>query len=83
MRLNLPELVQLAHVVSEVQLYRTFSNYLVTWETRCAGCLGTSLEWFKHSEPPQTFSNHSSTEKARCGECCHKLSGWLACTEVR
>ena len=34
-----------------VQLYRTFSNYIFTGETRCAGCLCTSLRWFKRIEP--------------------------------
>ena len=64
-----------------VRLYRTFSNYFVTGETRCAGCLGTSSGWFKHSEPPRTFSNHLIAEIARCVEFFHRSSGWFDCTE--
>ena len=64
-----------------VRLYRTFSNYIVTGETRCAGCLCTSSGWFKQFEPPRTFSNHIITEIARCGEFCHMSSGLFDCTE--
>ena len=64
-----------------VRLYRTFSMYLVTGETRSAGCLCNSSGWFKHSEPLRTYSNHNITELARCGEVCHKSSGWFDCTE--
>ncbi len=64
-----------------VRLYRTFSMYLVTGETRSAGCLCKSSGWFKHLEPQRTYSNHNSTELARCGEVCHRRSGWVDCTE--
>ena len=64
-----------------VRLYRTFSLYSVTGETRSAGCLGNSSGWFKHSEPLRTYSNHNITELARCGEVCHLSSGWFDCTE--
>ena len=42
--------------------------YIVTGETRSAGCLCNSSGWFKHSEPQRTYSNHNITELARCGE---------------
>ena len=64
-----------------VRLYRTFSLYFVTGETRSAGCLGKRSGWFKHSEPQRTYSNHNITELARCGEVCHSSSGWFDCTE--
>ena len=72
-----------------VRLYRTFSFYSIAGETRCAGCLGNSSGWFKHSEPQRTYSNHphrtytnhNITERARCGEVCHMRSGWFDCTE--
>ena len=64
-----------------VRLYRTFSLYIVTGETRSAGCLCTSLGWFKHIEPHRTSSNHNITEIARCGEVCHRRTGWFDCTE--
>ena len=58
-----------------VRPYRTFSVYIVTGETRCAGCLCTSSGWFKHIEPHRIFSNHIITEIARCVEFCHMSSG--------
>ena len=64
-----------------VRLYRTFSIYIVTGETRSAGCLCKSSGWFKHIEPHRTYSNHIITEIARCGEVCHMSSGWVDCTE--
>ena len=64
-----------------VRLYRPFSIYSVTGETRSAGCLSTSSGWFKHSEPQRTYSNHNITERTRCGEVCHLSSGWFDCTE--
>ena len=70
-----------SHEFGMVRLYRTFYNYIVTGETRCAGCLCTSSGWFKHIEPPRTFSNHIITEIARCGEFCHMSSEWFDCTE--
>ena len=77
---NLPELHHyrdrkvcrvLSHEFGVVRPYRTFSVYIVTGETRSAGCLCTSLWWFKHIEPYRTFSNHIITEIARCVEFCH------------
>ena len=64
-----------------VRPYRTFSVYIVTGETRSAGCLCTSSGLFKHIEPPRTFSNHIITKIARCVEFCHISSGWFDCTE--
>ena len=87
---NLPELHHyrdrkvcrvLSHEFGVVRPYRTFSVYIVTGETRSAGCLCTSLWWFKHIEPYRTFSNHIITEIARCVEFCHMSSGWFDLTE--
>ena len=64
-----------------VRLYRTFSSYSVTGETRRAGCLSKNSGWFKHIEPHRTYTNHNITEIARCGEVCHMSSGWFDCTE--
>ena len=64
-----------------VRLYRTFSTYIVTGETRSAGCLCNRSERFKLIEPHRTYSNHNSTEIARCGEGCHWSSGWFDSTE--
>ena len=61
--------------------YRTFSVYIVTGETRSAGCLCTSSGWFKHIEHYRTFSNHIITEIERCVEFCHMSSGLFDCTE--
>ena len=56
-------------------MYRTFSMYIVTGETRSAGCLCNSSGWFKHIKPHRTYSNHHNiTEIARCGEVCHMSS---------
>ena len=84
----------LSHEFGVVRLYRTFSMYSVTGETRSAGFLctssgrylcpssgGKSSGWFKHIEPPRTYSNHIIKEIARCGEVCHMSSGWFDCTE--
>ena len=49
-----------------VRLYRTFSNFIFTGETRCAWCLCTSSGLFKRIEPPPTFSNHIIAEIERC-----------------
>ena len=65
----------LSHEFGVVRLHRTFSIYIVTGETKCAGCLCTSSGWFKHIEPRRTFSNHIITEIARCVEFCHMSSG--------
>ena len=64
-----------------VRLYRTFSKFIVTGETRRAGCLCNSSGWFKHSEPHRTYTNHSITEIARCVEVSHRSSVWFDCTE--
>ena len=64
-----------------VRLHRTFSIYIVTGETRCAGCLCTSSGWFKHIEHRRTFPNCIITEIVRCVEFCHMSSGWFNCTE--
>ena len=61
-----------------VGLYRTFSNYIFTGETRCAGCLCTRSGWFMRIEP---LSNHIIAEIARCMEFFHMYSGWFDCTE--
>ena len=68
-------------LVRVVRLYRTFSIYIVTEETRRAGCLGNSSGWFKRIEPHRTYSNRLITEIARCGDVCHRSSGWFDCTE--
>ena len=70
-----------SHEFGVVRLYRTFSIYIVTGETRCAGCLCTSSGCFKHIEPHRIFSNHIITEIVRCVEFCHMSSGWCDCTE--
>ena len=64
-----------------VRLHRTFSIYIVTGETRSAGCLCSSSGWFKHIEPRRTFLNHIITEIARCVAFCHMSSGWFDHTE--
>ena len=71
----------LPHEFGVVRLYRTFSNNIFPGETRCAGCLCTSLGWFKRIEPPRTFSNHIIAEIARCVEFFYMSSGWFDCTE--
>ena len=71
----------LSHEFGVVQLYRTFSNYIFTGETRCAGCLCTSSGWLKRIEPPRTFTNHIIAEIVRCVEFFHMSSGWFDCTE--
>ena len=71
----------LSQEIGVVRLYRTFSSYCVTGETRSAGCLCKCSGWFKHIEPQRTYSNHNITELARCGEVCHRSSGWFDCTE--
>ena len=59
--------------------YGTFSNYIFTGETRCAGCFCSG--WFKRIEPPRTFTNHIIAEIVRCVEFFHMSSGWFDCTE--
>ena len=71
----------LPHEFGVVQLCRTFSIYIVTGETRHAGCLCTSSGWFKSIEPPRTFSNHIITEIRRSVEFFHMSSGWFNCAE--
>ena len=65
----------LLHEFGVVRPYRTFSIYIVTGETRSAGCLCTCSGWLKHIEPRRTFSNHIITEIAKCVEFCHMSSG--------
>ena len=55
--------------------------YLVTGETRYAGCLCNSSGLFKHIEPYRTFSNHIIAEIARFVEFFHMSLGWFDCTE--
>ena len=77
-------IAEIARCVREfrvVRLYRTFSNYIFTGETSCAGCLCTSSGWFKRIESPRTFSNHIIAEIARCIEFFHMSSGLFDCTE--
>ena len=62
-----------------VRLYGTFSNYIFTGETRCAGCFCSG--WFKRIEPFRTFSNHIITDIARCVEFFHLSSEWFDYTE--
>ena len=71
----------LSHEFGVFRLYRTFSIYIVTGETRYEGWLCTSSGWFKHIVPRRTFSNHIITEIVRCVEFCHMSSGWFDCTE--
>ena len=68
----------LSHQFGVVRLYRTFSIYIVTGETRYAGCLCTSSGWFKHIEPRRTFSNHIITEIVGCVEFCHITEPFLS-----
>ena len=60
----------LSHEFGVVRPYRTFSIYIVTGETRSAGCLCSSSGWFKHIEPRRTLSNHIITEIERFVEFC-------------
>ena len=71
----------LSYEFGVVRLYRTFSNYIYTGETRCAGCSCTSSGWFKRIEPPRIFSNHIMTEIAGRVEFFHMSSVWFECTE--
>ena len=71
----------LSHEFGVVRPHRTFSVYIVTGETRSAGCLFTSSGCFKHIEPHRIFPNHIITEIVRCIEFCHMSSGWFDCTE--
>ena len=66
----------LSHEFGVVRLYRTFSIYIVTGETRHAGCLCTSLRGCYRG------SNHRSLQEiAKCVEFCRMSSGWFHCTE--
>ena len=71
----------LLHEFGVVRLYRTFSIYIFTEETRFAGCLCTSSGWFKRIEPPRTFSNRIIAEIAGRVEFIHMSSWWFDCTE--
>ena len=55
-----------------VRLYRTFSNYFFTGDTRFARCFCTCSRWFKRIEPPPTVSNHSIAAITRCVELLHE-----------
>ena len=70
----------LSQVFGVVQQYQTFSSYSFTGETRCAGCLCTSLG-FKCFEPSRTFSNHFIAEITRCVEFFHKSLEWFNSTK--
>ena len=70
-----------SHEFRVVRLFGTFSNYIFTEETRCAGCSYTSSGLFKRLDPPRTFSNHLIAEIARCVEVVHMSSGWFDCTK--
>ena len=70
----------LSHEFGVVRPYRTFSIYIVTGETRRAGCLCSSSGWFKHIEPRRTLSNHIITEIERFVEFC-TCSGLFTCIE--
>ena len=48
---------------------------------KCAGCVCTSLGWFKRIEPPRTVSNLIIAEIARCVDFFRMSSGWFDCTE--
>ena len=67
----------LSHEFGVVRLHRTFFIYIVTGETRCAGCLCTRSGWLKHIKPRRTFLNHIITEIVKCEEFCHMSSGWF------
>ena len=73
----------LSHEFGVVLLYRTFSNYISSRDTRCAwqGAICTSSMRFKHIEPHRTFSNYILTEIARYIDFFHTTSGWFDCTE--
>ena len=62
----------LSHEFGVVRPYRTFSVYIVTGETRSAGCLLTSLGWFKHIEPTATKMKKSLRKKITCD------TGWVS-----
>ena len=64
-----------------VRLNGTFSTYIFTEETRCAGFSYTSSGWFKRREPPRTVLNHIMTEIAGRVEFFPLNSGWFDCTE--
>ena len=68
----------LSHEFWGVRLYRTFSIYIVTGETRYAGCCALVLGG---SSTRRTFPNHIITEIVKCVEFCHMSSGWFNHTE--
>ena len=71
MRLNHPELVHKHPEFGVVQLYRTFSNYISSGNTRCAGC---NME-FGVVRLYRTFSNYIFTGETRCAGCLCTSSG--------
>ena len=71
----------LSHAFGVVRLYLTFSSYIVTGETGCAGCFCPTSWLVKPIKPHRTFSNHSITEIATCVEFYHMSSVWFDSTE--
>ena len=60
-----------------VRLDRTFSNYISSGDTRCAGC---NMHWFGEVQAQRTSSNLSNcilTEIARCIDFFHMSAGWF------
>ena len=61
-----------------VRLYRTFSNYISSGDTRCAGC---NMHRFGEVQAHRTFSNFILTEIARYIDFFHMNSAWFDCTK--
>ena len=68
----------LSHEFGVVRLYRTFSNCIFTWGTRCV-CTYTLVPG--GSTTANLFSKHFSTKKARRVEVFRMSSGWFDYTE--
>ena len=67
----------ISHEFRVVRLYRTFSSYIGTGETRCAGC-----SWTRSVHVHRTSSNllepqHRTCTKVRCAGCFCTSSGWF------
>ena len=76
-----------------VRLYQTFSIYIIAGETRCAGCLCNSSEWFKPIRDSnvwrglshefcvvllyQSFSIYIIAGETRCAGSLCTSSGWF------
>ena len=71
----------LALVVREGSTEPTLHEHQLSRGKKCAGCLSTSLGWFKQIEPPRTFSNHILAAIASSVAFFHMRSGWFACAE--